>query len=356
MRRWMLVLCALAVLTARAAASEGPELAGELKALDPASAAMVDPSAEGYGLASGVRRLFSQALESAKGELLAGARSVTAILAGVILLGVAESVTEGSLAGRWVPVVGALWVTGAAAGDMNALIGLGRETIEAMDALGGTLLPVLCAASAATGGVTAASARQVATVLFSRLLLRLIEGLLLPMTYLYIGLVTADAVLEGDTLATLAQGLKKTIVWGLTGFMTLFTLYLSVTGAVAGAADAAAVKLAKSAMGALVPVVGGILSDAAGSLLAGASVLRGMTGVFGLLAALSVCLGPVLRLGGQYLLYQAASLAASAAGSQRPARLVGRLGEGFALVLAMAASSAALLMISIVSSLTAVAA
>ncbi len=354
LRRWILTLMALALLTAAARAEEAPRLDRELENLDPAAAALVDPAQGDWGLASGAGQLLRRAWEEVGSGFLSGARSVAAILAGTILLGAAESLATGSGAERWVPVAGALWVTAAAAGDVDALIGLGRETVETMDLMGKTLLPALSAATAAAGGITAAAARQVATVFFSQFLLGLIRGLLLPMVYLYVGVVTAGAVLEESLLETLARGIKKVIGWGLTGLTALFTLYLSVVGAAAGAADAAAVRAARSAVSALVPVVGGILSDAAGSLVAGASVIRGMTGVFGLLAVLSVCLGPVLRLGGQYLLYQGAAMAASAAGSRRPARLVGQLGEAFALVLAMAAASAALLMIAIVSSLTAV--
>lgn len=354
LRAVCLALAVLAVLTAGAGAEDRRELDPALTALDPESAALVDPEAGDWGFAAGARELLARAWEEARDELLSGARSVAVLLAGTVLLGAAESLAAGSGAERWVPAVGALWVTSAAAGDVSALIGLGGETVAAMDLVGRTLLPVLAAASAAGGAVTAAAARQVATVAFSQLLLGLMEKLLLPMVYLYVGVVTAEAVLEEELLDALARGIKKVIGWGLTGLTAAFTLYLSVAGGAAAAADAAAVRAARSAVSALVPVVGGILSDAAGSLVAGASLIRGMTGVFGLLAALSVCLVPVLRLGGQYLLYQGAALAASAAGSRGPAKLVGRLGEAFALVLAMAAASAAALMISIVSSLTAV--
>lgn len=143
MRRWILTVCALTLLTAGAWAAEDPALDRALTALDPAAAAMVDPEAEDMGLAAGVSRLIRSAWEEAKDYLLAGGRSAAAILAGTILLGAAESLAAGTGAERWVPAAGALWVTAAAAGDVNALIGLGRETVEAMAVTGRTLLPVL---------------------------------------------------------------------------------------------------------------------------------------------------------------------------------------------------------------------
>ena len=113
-------------------------------------------------------------------------------------------------------------------------------------------------------------------------------------------------------------------------------------------------KLAKAAVSTAVPVVGGILSEAAESVLAGAGLLRGTLGAFGTLAVLSACLLPFLRLGCQYLLYQGASLVAAAAGPKKLTDLLSMLADAFGLVLAMTAASAAVLLIAIVSSLTAV--
>ena len=196
--------------------------------------------------------------------------------------------------------------------------------------------------------------REVGAVLFSDVLLAVIDGLLLPMVYLYIGVAAAGAVLEENALETIGELLKKVVVWVLSGLLVLFTTFLTVSGAIAGHADAQAVRLAKSAVSAAVPVVGGILSDAAESVMAGAGILKGMIGAFGALAVLSACLVPFLRLGCQYLLYQGAGLVAGAAGPKNLTALLRKLGDAFGLVLAMTGTSALLLIITLVSSLTAV--
>ena len=164
-----------------------------------------------------------------------------------------------------------------------------------------------------------------------------------------------DAPLEGEALERVGELLKKAVGWVLGGLLTVFVTYLTISGAVAGAADAHAVKLAKSAVSAAVPVVGGILSDAAESVLAGAGLLRGMVGTLGTLALLGACLTPFLHLGCQYLFYQAASLVSAAAGPKKLTRLIAMLGDAFALVLAMTGTSAVLLLISLLSSMTALA-
>ncbi len=353
MKQWLtacLFVAALLFLCGQALAAQLPP---ELERLAPEAAALADG---GEGLLPGVRRLWREGWEQAGEYLLAGVRSTAAIMAGVVLLGVAESAAPAGkdTLGQYVSITGALWITAVSAGNLNALIGLGQQTIVDLSQLSKALLPVLAAAEAASGGVTAASARQVAAVFFSDILLTAIERVLLPAVYLYIGTAAAGAVLEGELMERVGSLLKKLIGWALGGLLTLFTAFLTISGAVAGTADAQAVKVAKAAVSAAVPVVGGILSEAAESVLAGAGLLRGLLGAFGALAVLSFCLVPFLRLGGQYLLYQCASLAAAAAGPKKLTGLLTALGDAFGLVLAMTAASALLLLISLVSSLTAV--
>lgn len=349
-RRLLLLAAALWLLAGQAMAGESV-LPDELRRAAPEIAEQVE---DGLDFGGGAAALWRRARGEMKDILLAGARSVAAIMVGVILLGAVESAAPLGRGGLYINLVGALWITAAAAGDLSALIGLGRETIASLSQLSKVLLPTMAAATAATGGVTAASVRQVAAVFFSDLLVTVIERALLPMVYLYIGVSAAGAVLEGGTMESLGKLLKKGIGWALSGLLVLYTGYLTISGAVAGAADQRAVKVLRSAVSGVVPVVGRILADASESLLAGAGVLRAAVGAFGALTVLGICLTPFLRLGCQYLLYQGAALVAQAAGPGKLTGLISALGDALGLVLAMSAASAAGLLIALVSALTAV--
>lgn len=352
-KKMIFLFLAVLCLTGQALAVELPE---ELVRAAPEAAALVDDSV-GNGLLSGIRTILDGALAEWKAALFSGARAAAAIMAGTVLLGAAESAVPAGkeTLSRYGAAVGALWVTAVAAGDLNALIGLGRETVTEISLLSKTLLPALAAAEAACGGAAAAASRQVTAVFFAGVLLAAIENLLLPMLYLYIGVSAAGAVVEGEALERIGELLKKAVGWVLSGLLLLFTSYLAVSGAIAGAADARTVKLAKSAVSAAVPVVGGILSDAAESVLAGAGLLRAMVGTAGTLALLGVCLLPFLRLGSQYLLYQGAALVSAAAGPKKLTKLIAMLGDAFGLMLAMTGAAAALLLIALLSCVTAAA-
>lgn len=353
MRRLIFLIAALWLLAGQAQASEYPP---ELRQAAPEASSLVTEDAEdNFGLLSGIRTLVSEAVEEWRTTLFSGLRATAMLMAGVILLGVVESAAP---AGREAvaqcsSAVGALWITASAAGDLNALIGLGRETVAEISLLTKTFLPALAAAEAASGGITSGAVRQAAAIFFASLLLEAIEKLLMPALYLYIGTAAAGAVIEGEALEKIGELLKKVIGWTLSGLLAAYVAYLAISGSISGAADAHAVKLAKAAVSAAVPVVGGILSDASESVLAGAGMLRGMIGTAGTLALLGVCLTPFLRLGCQYLFYQAASLVSAAAGPKKLTKLLAMLGDAFALTLAMTGAAAALLLIALLSSVSA---
>lgn len=246
------------------------------------------------GLEAGARNILSAAGAQLDRLIRRSLRLGLKLMAVVLLCGLVEGACLESRSGglQAVELAGALAVTALTVSDMTVMVGLGRETIAKMDDFAGLLLPAMAALTAATGGVSGAAVRQGATVLCSSLLIRGIDGLLVPLLYAYIAACCAHAALGSDGLKKLAALIKGTIVFLLTAGLLAFVGYLTASGAIAGSADAAAVKAAKMTISRAIPVVGGILSDAAETVLAGAGVLRGTVGVVGMLVVLAICLTP----------------------------------------------------------------
>ena len=212
------------------------------------------------------------------------------------------------------------------------------------------LLPTLSAAAAAGGCAVSASVWQVATVFFSDLLISLIRSLLLPLVWVFVALSAADAILPAGRLSGIAQGLHKAATWLLSGSLLLFTGYLSLSGAFASSADSLTLRMARSAIGTAIPVVGGIISDAADTILAGAGVLRQSVGIVGTLTILATCILPFLKLGVQYLLLKLSAFFAAAVAPEPLVKLLHALSSAFGLVLGMTGATAAMLLISVASS------
>ena len=140
----------------------------------------------------------------------------------------------------------------------------------------------------------------------------------------------------------------------MTALTAVFTAYLGITGAVTGSADAAAVKAAKTVLSASLPVVGGIVSDAASSVVAGAGILRGAAGAFGAIAVCAICAAPVAALGAELLLYKAAAACAAALPSGRLSELIDGIGDACGMMLGLTGCGAVMLFISVISSARAV--
>lgn len=356
------VMAALLLITGRAFALDADELfRSQAQALDldglRRSAAEYAPDVDwtqGTDWNEGLSGILETGAQSLNGAVKKAVRSAVLLLVIVLLTSLAESASALGQDGALKPVqmAAALAITAAAVSDANTLIGLGRDLIERMELFSKVLLPTITAAAAAAGAPGGAAARQLAVLLFSDILMSLIDRLLMPLVYVYIAACTAFAALGNEGLKRIAALLKRVIAWILTSVLLLFVGYLTISGAIAGTTDALTVKAAKFTVSSMVPVVGGILSDAAETVLAGAGVLKQSIGVFGMLVVIGMCLIPFLQLGVHYLAYKAAAAVSAAVSGSRAAELIDGIGGAFGLVMGMAGACATMLLVSLVSAVS----
>ncbi|HJH62879.1 MAG TPA: stage III sporulation protein AE [Firmicutes bacterium] len=368
MMRWKmlalipLMLCALA-LPARAATQQEEILSAQEQALDvdelERAAGQTGSEIDyGTGLEQGLGQILDTGSQELVGIVRRAVRSGVLILLVMLLCGVADNL-YGGLSRQSTPAValaGTLAVAAVAVTDVNSLLGLGREAIGGMTTFANVLLPAVAAVTAATGAVTGATVRQMAAVLFSDALVNLINSLLIPLLYAYLAACVANAALGNEGLKRVAGLFKWAAGALLTTVMLAFVGYLTVSGVVAGSADAMTVKATKFAISGAIPVVGGILSDAAETILASAGVLKGTVGVFGMLTILAICLLPLLQMAVHYLLYKLTAALSATVGSGPLCALVDQIGGAFGLMLGMIGACCLLLLIALVSSVSVVAA
>lgn len=170
----------------------------------------------------------------------------------------------------------------------------------------------------------------------------------LPLIGAFGAVSTANAALPDGALG----GPMKLMSWFcttlLTALTTVFTLALTLSGVIAGGADKLAGSVGKTAITAALPVVGKIIADAADTYIAGAKLLRGAVGLFGLAAVLAVCLGPLIALGLHYLLFKAAACVSEPFADGRLSKLIGNIASCYGMALGLLGSTGAMLFISVV--------
>lgn len=230
----------------------------------------------------------------------------------------------------------------------SALIRLGANTVREISEYGKLLLPVMTAAMAAQGGVSSSAALYTGTVVFDALLSGIISKVIVPMLYIFLCLCVANCATGEQILGKLVGFIKWAMTWCLKIVLYVFTGYMGITGVISGAADAAAIKATKLTISGMVPVVGGILSDASEAVLVSAGLVKSTVGVYGVLVIIALWIRPFIEIGTQYLLLKITGGICGIFVSKPPVKLIENFTSAMGMLLAMTGSVSILLMVSVV--------
>jgi len=360
MKKILLLLFVLISLAIHCSATELEVMEKQLEIIDayelenslPESARDIKLSAD-ISFNQGIRVVWEKLSENVKGIFSSGIRCVTTIVAISMLcnaVGAMSVPADGRSVQTTLSLVGALSVTAAASGRITSVIGMGKDLIFATDTFSKAFLPVAAAAEAASGLPGAAVAKASVAMLFSDVLITVINRFLVPLMYLNIFAATANAASPNESLRRICDLSVNTISIILKFALGAFVSYITVAGIVASGNDSLGVKTAQLAAG-TVPVVGSIISQAAETVVAGAVMMKNCIGIFGILSIISICAVPFATLSINYILFKIAAVCASPIIGGSISELTERLGKSFGLMLAMSASSVTVLFISIIAAM-----
>lgn len=142
-----------------------------------------------------------------------------------------------------------------------------------------TFVPVFAALTASCG-MPASAALYTGFFLTGALAASaLIGGVLVPLLKIYIALDIAGGLSGAVDLSGLCRVLSRFLRWALGLIATMFGAVLSLQSILARGADSVALRTGKFLVGSGVPVIGGAVADAIGTVYAGLQVVRGTAGV-----------------------------------------------------------------------------
>lgn len=302
--------------------------------------------AETESFADGLWQVLKKVVALLEPELLVAAGQCLCLVAVVLAASLLEKTTGAGKKSLSFAV--AIGIGGVLLQGTDSLIRMAANTVTQLSEYGKLLLPVLTAGMAAQGGVTSSAALYTGTVVFDAVLSSLISRFLVPMIYVFLALSIASAATGEEMLTKLRDFIKWAASWLLKILLYVFTGYMSITGVVSGTADASALKAAKLTISGVVPVVGGILSDASEAVLVSAGVMKTAAGVYGLIAFGAIWISPFLRIGIQYLLLKGTAALCGSFGSAGGTKLIQSFAAAMGLLLAMTGAMCFLLLISTV--------
>lgn len=188
--------------------------------------------------------------------------------------------------------------------SFSLAVGLARDSVRAMTDMVLALVPVLLSLLAALGSITAASLFQPLLLTTAAVVGNAVDNIVLPLLFAASALAVVNQMLAGVGIDKLAGLLKDISVWLLGCLVTVFVGVTIVNGGVAAVADGVALRTGKFTSKALIPVVGGMFSDAFETVAGAALILKNSIGLFGVIAVSVICLFPVLKLFAITLIYR----------------------------------------------------
>lgn len=230
----------------------------------------------------------------------------------------------------------------------HSLIRLGTDTVQQMDDYGKLLLPIMATALASGGAVTTSAALYSGTAVFSSVLTSIISNYFVPLLYIYILLSVANRALGENILVSFGKFIKWLMTWLLKLSLYIFTGFITVSGVVSGSADAMTIKATKITVSGMIPVVGGIISDASEAILVGAGMMKNTAGLYGIFAFLAICISPILKIMIHCVVLKISAALCSLFGLPGQYGLIDDFSQAMSMILAATGSVCLLLLISTV--------
>lgn len=306
----------------------------------------VSPTDPG-GWSESLGSLLTGGLSRSGGFLREAVRTAASMLAVALLCSMVTQL-EGKRAKDAVLLAGTLAIALLGVGGFRSMVAMGRETLAELRSFSMLLLPALSTATAASGGIASGGAVYAASIFVSDILNTLIDKLLIPLLYAFLAISTANAALREQNLTMLRDLIKRLLTSGLKLIVFAFTAYIGLSGVISGAGDAAAVRAAKLTLSTVVPVVGGMISDASETVLVSARMLKNGAGIFGMLAVLGVCLLPLIRLGIQHLILKLTAALCATVTEKPLSGMIDSISDSLGFLMAMTAAAGFMLLISCV--------
>ena len=301
---------------------------------------------ETHNFGEGLSELLREACSLIRPDLEEAAKLSVGIIASALLISILR--TFSGISKDAVSLSGTVIVSIQLLSSANTMIRLGCDTINELSGYGKLLLPVMAASLAAQGGVTSATALYVGTTVFDTALSGLIASFLTPMVFSLLTVGIAGGARGDDALKKMQDLVKSFVTWSLKTILIAYTSYMGITGVVSGTTDAAALKAARLTISTVVPVVGGILSDASEAVLVSVGTMKNAAGIYGILAAAAIFLDPFLKIGAHDLMLKGTGAVCTILDPKGVGGLLDIFSAAMGLILAMTGTCCLLLLISTV--------
>lgn len=312
-----------------------------------------DGSYEAEGALKRLAESFFEKLRSSLKANLTAAASVIAIAAAVSL-GLAFC-DDGRIK-LYINAIGVCTLAVILIGRMDSIVSEITAALDRLRDYSKAAIPAVFAAAAAGGAAVSAGAKYSAVCMALDVLMNTAHDLILPLINAFMALALSSAIFDNSILTGLKRMVKWCAVTVMTGLTLAFSALIGLTGLVTGSVDAVAVKTARTVISGTLPVVGGIVSDAASAVLSSAALLRNTAGAVGMIAVCALCVGPFAALLVKSLMMKAGSAVCEAVPGLSLSRFLSDMGTAVNMLLGLLGCSTVMFFVSLSSAVRTVSA
>lgn len=307
-----------------------------------------------YDSVGALERLWRSTIEKLENEVQSNIESFFSLVLLNLLCAICANLCQEKKIAGYINAAGVCAVAAMFMGNMDGMV---NETVEALtqiSAYSKVAMPAIFTAAAAGGAVISASARYAAISVGLEIIMDTARNFIVPMIYCYLALALSKGLFDEPIIKSIQRFVKWLMGISMTTLTIVFSAYISITGAVTGSADALAVKTARTIISNVLPVVGGMISDAASTVLTAANMIKTSAGAMSLVAVCALCAGPFVMLSVKMLLFKLAAAACDIVSGIKLSGFISDIGTALSFLLGLLGSISIMLFVSIMSVIKAV--
>lgn len=200
------------------------------------------------------------------------------------------------------------------------------------------LVPVMITVMMTSGAVISAATLEPALLAMIEVAVFVIESVFIPAVLISTALSIVGGMSDRFKTDRLVNLLNNSVRWGLSITLTVFVSLAGLKSIAASGADGLTVRLSKFAASNLVPVVGGILSESAETVMNCSAVIKNSVGILGIICIVIIALGPVLKLGSLLILMRLTAAVAEPVSDSKIVGCLSRLASSVSVLFSMVAA------------------
>ena len=171
-----------------------------------------------------------------------------------------------------------------------------KTSMEQMNSFMMSYIPIFSSVVTAGGSAAAGAGYYGAMLIICESAGILADTILVPFLSAVLAVTLVSAINPSLDLGSLAESVKKLVIWVLGIVMTLFTGLLSIQSFAGAAADNLSARAVKFAASSFIPVIGGSVSEAYSAVKGSIGVIRTSVGVIGVIIMAVIVAKPLLTL------------------------------------------------------------